>query len=244
MFNWKEIAEKIEVPHHFSSDYDEECIACVFDDFVDELISKNGLDCQNGCTKAVFISDESDKVLKIPFFYRAIYNDGSYFDEELDDWVNDGDNSEYQFYSFKNAGCAGRDNYSIFLDTDNDYCALEAAIYANVEKNTNFAELFAKTELLCEDKNGYPLYLQEKVKTWSEESPTVDERNTATQLQSIFYIDRSWLARAIHHYGEEKITSFLKWAQSSKLVNDLHSGNLGYRENGAPVILDYSGYYE
>ena len=50
-----------------------------------------------------------------------------------------------------------------------------------------------------------------------------------------------WLAKAIDVYGEDEVNSLLDFIREHS-IDDLHYGNIGYRKNGEPVLLDYSGF--
>ena len=56
-------------------------------------------------------------------------------------------------------------------------------------------------------------------------------------------IHREWLARAIEYYGEAAVNDLLAFIELEG-INDFHTENIGFREDGSPVILDYSGYRE
>ena len=50
-----------------------------------------------------------------------------------------------------------------------------------------------------------------------------------------------WLAAALKKYGKEKVDKFVDFINEFD-VNDLHSANVGFRNNGDPVLIDYSGW--
>lgn len=54
-------------------------------------------------------------------------------------------------------------------------------------------------------------------------------------------IDTTWLAFVLALYSTEVINKLINFIQE-KQINDLHGGNLGYKNN-KPIIFDFSGYY-
>ena len=54
-------------------------------------------------------------------------------------------------------------------------------------------------------------------------------------------IDAVWVAFVVALYSKEIIDKLINFIHERK-INDLHTGNLGYKNN-KPVILDFSGYY-
>lgn len=111
--------------------------------------------------------------------------------------------------------------FDVTLDEWN-YCEVERSYFQKSQKRKlDFA--FLNNEVLC-DVNNYPIYIQKKVSTYATSSV-------------------EWFEDFSKKYGAKKshdLTNFL----SNYNISDLHKYNLGYLENGDPVIFDYSGYME
>ena len=56
--------------------------------------------------------------------------------------------------------------------------------------------------------------------------------------------DINWIANAIEKYGLEAYRKFVDFIynQRPEVSGDLHLGNVGYRLDGTPCILDYAGW--
>lgn len=170
-----------------------------------------------GVSKFVIIVPSLSFVIKIPF-------NGSY--------TYDGD-----FYYFENAGTRKRD----------DYCYSEWCKYRTALDN-GFEKFFAKIEYYDDDADGHPYYYQEKVISaykYHGETASAASYGKVDELSAEQMIcDSDWLARAIDMYGEELVTAFIDYVNNidPDIGADLHRNNYGYRENGEPVLLDYSGW--
>ena len=57
-----------------------------------------------------------------------------------------------------------------------------------------------------------------------------------------FCFNLQWLGNAIDFYGENFVRKVMQFIDKIG-VTDFHSGNLAYREDGSPVIIDYAGFY-
>jgi hypothetical protein len=87
------------------------------------------------------------------------------------------------------------------------------------------------------------------VSLFTPPSTSIKTSKLAEKLASRTYINfpEAWIEAAICHYGKELTEAFIVYLSSDDDVaeiirEDLHSSNFGYRENGEPCILDYSGY--
>ncbi len=126
----------------------------------------------------------------------------------------------------------------------------------------NLAFFFPKTELFYE-KNGVSFVLQEKIDCSVEDSGCNRElckaikRITKTPKDKIYrkiqtefnrvdggyhrHLNEEWAKMAIALYGKKACKSLCKFIIAHK-INDLHTSNLGYKNN-KPIILDFSGYH-
>lgn len=172
-----------------------------------------------GASKAVLIVDELSEVVKIPFETSGY-----------------GDPFEY-------ASCNGR--YS----SDWDYCNTEAEMY-DVICEYGFEEFFVETKFWGYSKgSNHPLYTQEKVVTFYQGIENRTSTEKSKRIADKMYVPRletEWVALAIDWYGEERVKALVDFLNSNDegIGYDLHTGNVGFRMNGAPVILDYAGYNE
>ena len=177
-----------------------------------------------GISKLVIFLNDSE-VVKVPF-------DGGFLDREFLD-CEDEDEDEKDFYYF----------------VIPDYCEREAYFYDEAI-DAGIEEFFAKTELVGYAECGRPLYKSERVFEYmSEETldirrkePSQKAKNSANN-SDCYALPFEWLARAYDYYGEKKVERFIDFLNEFD-IRDLHDGNIGFRKNGAPVLLAYSDYRE
>lgn len=175
----------------------------------------DSVDTEWGVSKFVILFD--DAVVKIPF-------NGSFF----------GDEGEYIFDEFHNK----------------NYCETEAAVYTDaVAAGVEF--FFASTKFAGMTGDNTPYYISERVYDFYDDNndeiktPSKDSREKAEQAIDTFKseLDEVWLALAYEWYGDAAVQQLLNFIKEEH-ISDLHSGNIGFRKNGAPVILDYSSFNE
>lgn len=126
-----------------------------------------------------------------------------------------------------------------------DYCSNEV-FYYDMAKEWGVEKAFTDIRLEGYTNNGkgHPYYSAERVISnccfeFSDESKK--------QAQECYYnpfIDNiDFVASIIEFYGKDfwlKLLDFIEYYG----IRDLHNGNLGHREDGSPVILDYAGFNE
>ena len=177
---------------------------------------------RTGVSKVVIIPHDSSYVLKIP--YRG---------------ARDGED----YYDFHYAGNKIRDW---------DYCETEAEIY-DAFKAEGLECFLAKTVRYGEDATGYPLYIQEKcITSYDYEDPDSNYTYDDTERKAfrsmfacgIAVANNTWNMKAIMCYGVEKYIRFMQFCMDRfpDVLNDLHSGNYGYRTDGSPVLIDFSSW--
>ena len=206
----------ITVPENFGSLYG--------GDWSDEMINVlDQLSCSDdeegevwsyGASKMVFYIDEKT-VVKLPF--------QGLIDDEYDQI-----DGEFIFREFE----AG------------NYCQIEEEIYdAAIEEGLDM--FFAGTRFGGFTANGYPFYISERVQQYGGKTPSQNSLERADQMNmySTGGFSRVWLAEAIEWYGEELVSRLIDFVDYLH-INDLTCGNAGYRADGAPVLLDYSGFKE
>lgn len=212
---------------------DEEDCDCgeAIDTLYDELHHFTNISILRGISKAAIISENSSYVIKVPFNGEYIYT----YDEDGNE-----DKVFEEFYCANNS----KNNW--------DYCRLELENYKEAEK-AGLECFFARTLEYGTTPNGYPVYIQEKVtpdsEMWEENRMDFNSeflnyiRDNRHLLYAVYSV--KWVASAIFHYGLEKFFKLLKFAKEhGRMFNDLHDSNYGYRTNGEPVILDFSGWFD
>ena len=171
-------------------------------------------DYRYGASQYVILIDGMDKVVKIPF--RGIFY-----------W---GEDNEPVFEAFTRC---------------TDYCEKTVDIYDDA-RCMGVADIFAKIELLGRTYNDdYPIYVQERIYTTygdddQERTPSNEAYNSAAEVDPFESFPEDWLATAIDYYGKDFIKKFVKFCERN--CSDLHYENIGYREDGAPVVIDYAGF--
>ena len=179
----------------------------------------NDVETAYGASKFVIFLNEKE-VAKIPFngsfFYGYDEETGEYDEEPTFDW----------------------------FETP-DYCDIEAAVYEDAVAE-GVECFFAATKQAGVTKTQKPIYVSERVYSFYDEekrdmhrSPSKDSLKKAEEADTDFPYE--WLARAYEFYGDELVNHFIKFIKDIG-VNDFHTGNVGFRADGAPVLLDYSGF--
>lgn len=208
---------KLDIPFEFGCDDD--CMETVEMDMVFEQLDDT-VETKWGASKFVILSDDWKDVVKIPF-------NGGFWWEQDDE---DEDGGKYIFNEF----------------ITKDYCAEEAAIYADAVKH-GVAQFFAKTVYGGMTNDGItPYYISERVCNFYDKCDkckiaSKDSLEKAKKAKSEICFE--WLAMAYEWYGEDAVNALLKFIELEE-IGDFHSGNVGFRADGSPVILDYSGFHE
>ena len=212
----------LEIPLNFGSDEDGEQTYVI-----EEVYSQldNTVKTAYGASKfIIFLNDK--EVIKIPF------NGCFWYDCELEQETGD----PWRFDEF----------------IHKDYCAIEEEKYDKAV-DAGLEKFFASTQYCGNTKNNVPVYISERVCTFfdnasvREKTDTISENSweKAKSYKKSFNskIHEEWLARAIEYYGEDAVSALLDFIKKENIY-DLHTDNIGFRYNGAPVILDYSSYNE
>ena len=194
---------------------------------MDEVIDALDLDSEEynyGATKFVIYLNNKE-VIKIPFNGEWFYQ---YPDDNLEEgWFFD----PFQYHK-------------------GNYCDKEMELYAEAEE-FGIEQIFSNIEFVGMSKNDIPIYKSERVhlfcydeneKQSSKEAMESVRMMNAEVNRVSSYFNVNWLGNAIDYYGEEFIRKVLKFIDKHGL-SDFHGGNLAYRDNGAPVIIDYAGFY-
>ena len=189
------------------------------------------------------IPDEDNDILNIPDrLQRESYNHGV---SKLVIFLNESEvikiplNGIFEY-------CYEYDEYVFNPFHTEDYCAVEENIYYEAESE-GIEEFFAKTEYVGQADCGTLIYKSERVLPYYCENtlemrrkvPSNEAKDSANKVDTPLPFD--WLVRAYDYYGEEKVKHLISFIEEHDL-HDFHSDNVGFRKNGAPVILDYSDY--
>ena len=205
----------LEIPEKFGCD-DDNMETGAIDYVLDQL--DDTVDTTWGASKFVIFFDGSDQIVKIPFSGEYCWND---------------DIEDEDFYDFNTS----------------DYCAIEASLYADAVVR-GVEKFFARTIYGGVTKKGTPYYISDKVQIYGNmisklKTPSEENIEKAKKYWfSLSYhtdLNKEWIAYALEWYGEEEVEKLMNFI-SDENIYDLHNNNVGFRENGAPVILDYSGF--
>lgn len=219
---FNEIVKKVPEKFGWDDDEDDEENTILISEALKDAKIAGGA--YRGATKAVAVVSGCSSVLKVPYSGKWDY------DESVD--------HDY-FTRFR-----GADNSE---DRDWDYCLTEYEVYEAAKEN-GLDIFFPKTEIMGECESG-TVIKQERVLDFYEYCPvSEDETLNFVNSDSKYYCfaDSSWVAAAIERYGKAMVDKLIDFLESEfpNVVEDLHNGNIGFRENGDPIILDFSGWNE
>lgn len=211
------------------------------EDEIIESININSNICfqsSHGASKFVLMNEKLPYVIKIPL-------DGYWSDYESED-----EDEEDVFIEFENAASdIGSDLDSEF---NKNYCETELRFY-KIAKVLSLEKFFAKTEFY-KYINGKYIYIQEKVTPYKYRNNNNNKDDLKSSplakkmsKESCSGLAAEWLDVAISYYGEELTQKFVDFLSSDNEVatiirQDLHVENYGFRKDGSPCLLDYSGY--
>lgn len=129
------------------------------------------------------------------------------------------------------------------------YCMSEYKKFCKL-KHLNLKGFLAKT-IFYEERDGVCIFLQERVNPrdemikaphYSFESQEIVEK--WQKMNTFPILDAEWTAACIDKYGKFKTEKFLYYCMDfdNDLIEDWRDENIGYRNNGTPVILDYANF--
>lgn len=195
---------------------------------IDELA-----DISYGMSKLVITSPHlHGVVIKIPFNGHYEYDCEYDEDEALIE-------EEYTWRPFCSASATDK----------SDYCLSEYEKYMKL-KSYKLNCFVAKT-YFYKVIDGVRIFLQEEIipeeDDYSEHASSKESQNIAKEWRSegkFWGIDSEWIANCIDEYGKEKVEQFLSYCNHTDydILEDMHCGNYGYRENGTPCLLDFSNF--
>lgn len=184
-----------------------------------------------GMSKLVILpSKAKDIVIKIPFngYYRDSLEWLEGEGEEVEEWCD--------FYFATGSDPA-------------DYCLTEYEKFKNLKKR--HLDSFVAETIFYREVDGVKVFIQERVIPFescdrSSNKPSRKSKVVAREwrMQGKHYMNSNWVANCIDYYGEKRTEHFFFYCENfdEDITHDLHSGNFGYRKDGSPVLLDYSGF--
>jgi hypothetical protein len=202
--------------------YDNSKLTSFFQDAICTIDPKATID--YGMSKLVIISPNlNNVVIKIPF-------NGYYTEDKRKKRLN--------WNSFHWA--SGSDS--------KDYCLTEFEKYNRLK--TYNLDCFVAKIIFYKKIHDTRIFLQEQVTPESNflygHEPSKKSQDLADKWYNDgkFCIDPEWIANCLDKYGESKVKRFLDYCTDidPDILEDMHSGNFGYRKNETPCILDYSNY--
>ena len=206
----------------------------------------------NGVTKGVLIFKELDFVVKIPF--EGYCNETeSHYENSNGSWIG-------SWSSRWNSRLHKVEYEEIFEDftgaaTENgwNYCEVEVDLI-DAAREEGLNKCFAATELLGYAKD-HPIYIQEKCFMFSDACTSTNKEKYKNRTKAdydslkevreradFWGIDNDWVLDFLIYWGEEMLKRLGQFLFVHD-IEDLHNGNIGYR-NGVPCLVDYSSYRE
>lgn len=176
-----------------------------------------------GATKIVFIWDDFDFVIKIPFYGKGYYEE-AYEKPQLKG-----------IEEFGNSFCN---------EEPWNYCAAEEQVYrAAYEKDLEY--FFCGTQYIC-SIGDIKFYASEKMdeEFFYDYSKKPSEESYNKAYFSPYYVDMNdnCAAMLFEQNDKEEVYKLQQFLRSWNL-NDFHCGNFGYINNHLRII-DYSGFFE
>ena len=217
----RKIVSVLDLPKQFGCDdggFDTYFIESQIEDVVD-----GDFFVTNGITKLVIEVEALPFVIKIPFNGQCEYM-----------WIDENHCDDGTWHSFYHAGGASKW----------EYCEAEFEYTAAIQ-NEGYGMFVPDMMYLC-NVSGYSVYVQEKVLPRCENRHVYGATDASMEKAKDCenYFDLEWSARAIDIYGVDTFVEFCEWADNKfpLMMEDMHTGNYGYRYNGDPVLLDLSGF--
>lgn len=220
--------EGYEVPKYFGGDYHKNSYNVLdeLENLVLDNINNEDFEIKNGVSKGVLVLDQCNVVLKIPFNGEIKYNSFT---------------GEIKFFPFSQAN-----DLNERKATKWDYCENEVLKYERA-KEAGLGHFFASVKKYREIK-GYPVYIQEKVIPFAEDNEIRCSSAYAKQKYRPenfpFRMPDKWAELLYDFYEEEEVGKFMEYLYRNRLVNDLHADNLGFNDEGRPVLIDWADWRE
>ncbi len=230
-FNHKLVDEFLKaifpLPQKFGVIYseDEELKPINFSSFQEAILSvDHDAHINFGVSKMVIISPNLNNiVIKIPF-------NGYYMENALD--------GDLEWNPF--CWATGAD--------PKDYCLAEFEKYKKLK--TYGLDCFVAKTMFYKKFHGIRIFLQEQIIPENNSYYTCKPSKNSQDLANRWYdenkfdIDPEWVANCLDKYGKSKVERFLSYCDNIDLdiLDDMHDGNYGYRNNNTPCLLDFSNF--
>lgn len=176
--------------------------------------SNTGITVEYGCTKAVFINDDCEWVLK----------------------TNIKKNIEDKYYDYCRKEA---DNFKVACETHIDEYFATCYFY----KEVNGREFYVQ-EMVAVDEESFSSSCYDYVSSrYSKDYEYIeDEEERSYRIDELSYDmpDDERICAIFCDIPNDKISAIIDFIDNMR-INDLHVGNFGYRGE-QPVIMDYSGY--
>lgn len=201
----------------------------------------------HGVSKMVIVAPAlGDIVIKIPFNgqydyrcrYNHIYHSNRWISNRWVDETESGEPIEFDYF----CGASGAD--------ETDYCLAEYEKYQELRDHA--LDCFVAKTLFYGIRDGVRIFLQEKATAADQSSekpyPSKNSLKIAQQYQEnadCVYMNLDWVANCVDKYGAGITERFLHYASETddEILGDMHDGNYGYRDDGSPVLLDFSDFH-
>ena len=206
-----------------------------FEELQEQILDiDSGADFHFGMSKFVITAPSlGDIVIKVPFSGTYDY----YGDDCADNFskndivINEGD----YWYT-----------YTPFYKQD--YCQIEYKKYKALWRKN--LDCFVAKTIFYKKMYNTRVFIQEKVIPIDELIKSPRASHNSKELADEWYkkgkinISPEWIANCLDAYGKSKVSRFLKYCNEIDLdiLEDIHTGNFGYRKDKTPCILDYSNY--
>lgn len=218
------IKESLDIPSEFGADLYNDDYSQIEDVYYRILEDNNISDFnyRTGVSKVVFVSDNYDYVLKIPFSGYRCY--------------------EEEFVGYENAG----------YDSGWNYCEVEENVYTDAVKfgiahffaaTEFYGYTPTKYPVYIQPRViSYFDYRNNHSREYTKEELTY-ATNVLKGSRRCTGLSTQWIADAIAAFGEESVLDLLSFIDLRN-ITDLHTGNYGYTLEGKPIIFDYAGWHE
>ncbi|NLE06100.1 MAG: hypothetical protein GX638_15040 [Crenarchaeota archaeon] len=214
-----------------------------------------------------FYTEVLDKLMETYAFQDFAADPDSDFFADVEDEVLDNNTENLQFFSGISKGviyAPGMPQYVIkipFLSNwGEDYCRIEVAMYQEAKKE-NLERFFAASDfLMYYGADKLPVYIMEYMRVngvyidRSGKQILTQKSEDVGEVKSLdFGSDEPPTGRStgkcIHYLTEAYLSSILPEDDFKELVdfleelsiNDIHSNNVGFREDHSVGLIDYSG---
>lgn len=120
------------------------------------------------------------------------------------------------------------------------YCDKECLTY-DAAKGIGLDKFFASAEWAGMIDDSIPFYCYEKINLFSMNYKRPTQKSKQKANKTFADIDPNWLGLCYDYYGDELVNDFIYFLDERE-INDLHSDNIGFRQDGSPCVCDYAGF--